>query len=85
MLFLKILGALAALGIGLLWGRAGRYRQDPKEIDQALLGSRRSRRAKRHFTFINWLYRSERASHRRRRPQKSRFDLIDPKPPTKKD
>jgi hypothetical protein len=78
MLLLKILGGVLALGIGLWWGRAGRYQQDPDEIDRALQGSRRSRRARRHFTFINWLRRDERASYRRRRGPTRRFDLIDP-------
>jgi hypothetical protein len=79
MLFLKILGGLAALGVGLWWGRAGLYRQDPDEIDRALGRSGKSRRASRHFTPLGWLRRDERASHRRRRPTAKRFDLVDPK------
>lgn len=54
-LFLKILGGILALGIGLYLGRGGRYRPDYEEIDRALGASGVSHRAKRHFTPLGWL------------------------------
>ena len=80
MLFLKILGGLAALGLGLYLGLAGQYRADPHEIERALSGKGSIRRAKRHFTPLGWLRRNEeRSSHiRRRRAPAGRFNLYSP-------
>ena len=80
MLFLKILGGIAALGLGLYLGLAGRYRADPQEIDRALSGRGSTRRAKRHFTPLGWLRKTdERSSHlRRRRAPTGRFNLYSP-------
>jgi hypothetical protein len=80
MLFLKILGGLAALGLGIYLGLAGQYRADPQEVERALSGQGRTRRAKRHFTPLGWLRRNEeRSSHvRRRRAPKGRFNLYSP-------
>ena len=81
-LFLKILGGLLALGIGLYMGSAGRYRPDAEEIEQSLLEGGRTRKVKRHFTPLGWLRQSEeRPSHIRRRSRGAssrRFDLIAP-------
>jgi len=81
-LFLKILGGLLALGIGLYMGSAGRYRPDAEEIEKALSGGGRSKRAKRHFTPLGWLRKTqERSSSIRRRSRGAptgRFNLIAP-------
>lgn len=82
MLFLKILGGLLALGIGLYLGSTGRYRPDPEEIDKALSGGGVSKRAKRHFTLLGWLRQTQERSSRIRRRSRgtssSRFNLIAP-------
>jgi hypothetical protein len=81
-LFLKILGGLLALGIGLYLGGAGQYRPDHDEIDKALDGQGYTRKTKRHFTLFGWLrHTSERSSHVRRRSRgasSGRFNLISP-------
>jgi hypothetical protein len=84
-LLLKILGGLAALGLGIYLGLAGQYRPDPDEIERALTGEGRPRRAKRHFTPLGWLRKNEeRSSHvRRRRAPTGRFNLYSPE--SKKD
>ena len=84
MVFLKILGGLVAVAIGLYLGLAGRYRPDPDEVDASLTGKRLSKKAKRHFTPLGWLRRDEKASSRRRRGSSRRFDLIDPDKSKKK-
>jgi len=82
LLFLKILGGVLALGVGLYMGGAGQYRPDHDEIEQALSEGGMSRRTKRHFTPLAWLRQShERSSHIRRRTRGAstrRFDLIAP-------
>ncbi|NNM03495.1 MAG: hypothetical protein HKO65_00210 [Gemmatimonadetes bacterium] len=82
LLFLKILGGLLALGIGLYMGSAGRYRPDPDEIDKALTEGGYSRRAKTHFTPLGWLRNTQqRSSHVRRRSRggpKGLFNLSSP-------
>jgi len=80
MLFLKILGGLAALALGIYLGLAGQYRPDFHEIDRALSGQGKTKRAKRHFTPLGWLRKSEeRSSHiRRRRGPTGRFNLYSP-------
>jgi hypothetical protein len=81
-LFLKILGGLLALGIGLYVGSSGHYRPDPEEIEKALSGDGVRRRAKTHPTPLGWLRKNqERSSSIRRRSRGSssrRFDLIAP-------
>lgn len=61
-----IAGGILALALGLYWGGSGQYRQTPEEIDQALGLGGRTRKAKRHFTVLNWIRKDQRASHRRR-------------------
>ena len=82
MLFLKILGGVLALGIGLYMGSVGRYRSDPEELDKALSEGGRSRKVKQRFTPLGWLRQNqERSSHIRRRSRGTssrRFDLIPP-------
>lgn len=82
MLFLKILGGVLALGLGLYLGGAGQYRPDPEEIDQALGSTGHTKRSKRHFTPLGWLRQNqERSSHIRRRTRGTsgrRFNLSAP-------
>ena len=63
-LFLKILGGVAALALGIFLG-AGRYSQSPEEV-AARLGKGQPRKAKRHFMWLNYLKSNQRASQRRR-------------------
>ena len=70
-LFLKIVGGLAALVLGIYLGM-GRYTQTNDEI-AARLGSGKPRQAKRHFIWLNFLKTDERASDRRRGQRESRF------------
>ena len=69
MLFLKILGAVLALAIGLYMGSSGRYRPDPEEIDEALGEGGYSHRVKTRIS-LPWggcRQTQERSSHIRRR------------------
>jgi hypothetical protein len=63
-LFLKILGGLAALALGIHLG-GGRFTQSPDEV-AARLGKGQPRKAKRHFMWLNWLKATPRGSERRR-------------------
>ena len=63
-LFLKILGSLGAVALGIFFG-AGRYTQTQKEIE-VRLGGGKSRRAKRHFMWLDFLRVNERGSGRGR-------------------
>ena len=63
-LFLKILGGVAALALGIFLG-IGRYSQSPEEV-AARLGKGQPRKAKRHFMWLNYLKSNQRASQRRR-------------------
>ncbi len=63
-LFLKILGGLAAVALGIFLG-AGRYTQTQKEIE-VRLGGGKPRRAKRHFMWLDYFKAHERGSDRRR-------------------
>jgi hypothetical protein len=63
-LFLQILGGLAALALGFYLGN-GRYSQSQQEI-AARLGGGKPRRAKRHFMWLDYFKADERASDRRR-------------------
>ena len=63
-LFLKILGGVAALALGLFLG-GGRYTQSIEDVE-ARLGGGKPRRAKRHFMWLNYFKADERASDRRR-------------------
>jgi hypothetical protein len=82
-IFLKILGGILALGIGLYMGAVGRYRPDPEELEKALSEvSGSSRKVKQRFTPLAWLRQGqERSSHIRRRSRGTsshRFNLIPP-------
>ncbi len=69
-LFLKILGGLAAVALGMYLG-TGRYSQTHDEIS-ARLGTGRRRKAKRHFMWLNYLKVGKRGSDRRRGRQRFR-------------
>lgn len=58
MLFLKILGGVAALALGIWLGLPGRYEQTPDDIDAIMAtGTARRRRTKRYFTPLAWIQR----------------------------
>ena len=67
-LFLKILGGIAALALGLFLG-GGRYTQTQEEIEYRM-GAGKPRRAKRHFMWLNYFKAEERASTRGRSRQR---------------
>ena len=87
MFFLKVLGGVLALGLGVYLGLAGRYRPDFEELDEALGPGGRTRKVKRVFTPLAWLRgMQERPSHARRRGGSDRrFDLIVPDSPKEDD
>lgn len=87
MLFLKILGGILALALGIYLGLSGQYRPDPEELDRVLGPGGRTRRAKRRFTLFGWMRMpEERPSHQRRRRSSGRhFDLVAPDVPEKKE
>lgn len=62
-LFLKILGGIAAVMLGIYLG-IGENRQTADEMGQ-LLGRGQPRKAKRHFMWLNWMKANKRASQRR--------------------
>jgi hypothetical protein len=80
MLFLKILGGLAALALGVYWGMAGSYSSDPEELDRALGPGGRTRRVKRSFTPLGWLRGKVESPSRARRTAGAnrRFDFVAP-------
>ena len=61
--FLQILGAIAALALGIYLG-GGSFTQSQDEIE-ARLGVGQPRKAKRHFMWLNYFRTDERASKRR--------------------
>jgi hypothetical protein len=63
-LFLKILGGLGAVALGIYLGGGG-YTQSQEEIE-ARLGTGQPRKAKRHFMWLDWLTAIKPASDRRR-------------------
>ncbi len=67
-LFLQILGAVAAVALGFYLGYAP-YTQSQEEIE-ARMGSGKPRRAKRHFMWLNYFRTDERASTRGRPRQR---------------
>jgi len=66
--FLQILGALAAVALGFYLGYAP-YSQSREEIE-ARMGTGKPRRAKRHFMWLNYFKTDERASTRGRTRQR---------------
>lgn len=74
---IKILGALAALALGLWLGLPGRYTQTPDELDEAMRrGGARRNQVRRHFTPLDWLRKEQRGSVRRR--QRRYFETATP-------
>ncbi len=71
-LFLKILGGLGAVGLGIFLG-AGRYTQTQQEIE-VRMGGGKPRRAKRHFMWLDYFKAQERGSLRRR--SRARFQTV---------
>jgi hypothetical protein len=78
---LMVLGALAALALGIWLGLPGRYSQTHEEIDQIMeAGGGRRRRTKRTFTPLAWMQRraDARSSARRGGRGGSGFKLESP-------
>lgn len=73
--FLKILGLIAALLLGIRLG-LGQFRQDPRDIERALGEKRQRKRVHRHFTPLDLLKSRERSS---REGGRSRFRTAAPK------
>ena len=68
-LTLKILGAIAALALGLWLGMPGRYARETHEHDVEEImdrGGGRRHRARRHFTPLAWAIRQVKGESRRR-------------------
>ena len=63
-LFLKVLGGVAAFALGIYLG-TGRYTQSFDEVN-ARLGKGLPRKPKRHFMWLNYLKVGQRGSERRR-------------------
>jgi len=86
-LWLKILGGIAALVFGLWLGSAGAYRQRTEEIDQAMeRGGSRRYRVKRRFIAVDYLMRKRRVSERRTQSGSRRaFQLSGSRPPAPKE
>lgn len=67
MLTLKILGAVAALLLGVWLGLPGRYERDLREIDKVMEdGGRERKRVNRMRTPLDWFRKDAKASDRRR-------------------
>lgn len=78
-LALKIIGAIAALAVGVWLGLPGRYSQDLGEIDEIMeRGGRRRRKVKRRFTAVAWMYRKLNASGSRGHQRRRGFNLESP-------
>lgn len=78
-LALKILGAVAALALGIWLGLPGRYSQSLEEIEQVMdRGGGRRRKVKRRFTAVAWMYRKISASGRRGHQRRRGFNLESP-------
>lgn len=78
-LFLKILGGLAAVALGLWLGKPGRYTPDVERIEEVMeRGGGHRHRVKRHFTPLAWIQRQV-SSGSRRRSRTGRFRLEAPK------
>lgn len=67
MLLLKILGGVLALLLGIKLGMPARYeRRSDAELDRLLEHGRGTGyKAKKRYTFIDWLHNEVRGSHRR--------------------
>ncbi|MGD8320145.1 MAG: hypothetical protein PVJ02_06815 [Gemmatimonadota bacterium] len=79
MLTIKILVALAALGLGIWLGLPGRYDQTLEDIEQNMeRGARHHRKVKRHFTPLAWIQRQVSARSRRGHTRRRGFHLESP-------
>lgn len=72
-MLLKIVGAIAALLVGIWWGRAGTYDRPLEEVDLALGRGDPRNYTKRHFTPLDLLRNKSRSSERG-----GAFQLKDP-------
>lgn len=78
-LALKILGAVAALALGIWLGLPGRYHRDLEEIERTMeQGTGRRRPVKRAFTPTAWVHRMVSPGARRDHERRRGFDLKRP-------
>ena len=82
-LFLKILGGLGAVALGIYLGGGG-YTQSQEEVE-ARLGTGQPRKAKRHFMWLDFLTAKERGSDRRRNRAHFQTAVARPKNPVPRD
>lgn len=77
---LKILGAVAALLLGIWLGLPGRYERDLREIDKVMEdGGRDRKRVRRVWTPLDWFRKDPKASDRRRSQARRRFRTVAPR------
>ena len=80
MLLLKILGGVAALGLGIWLGLPGRYDQSQRDIERAMdEGGGKSKKVKRHFTPLAYFQRKAERSNRRGSRRRFRTSAPDRK------
>ncbi len=78
-LALKILGAVAALALGIWLGLPGRYSQNLEDIEQVMdQGGARRKKVKRRFTAVAWMYRQISSSGRRGHQRRRGFNIESP-------
>ncbi len=80
MLIVKILGGLAALGLGVWLGLPGKYEQTLEDIERNMeQGASQSHRARRYFTPLAWAQRKlDPRRTRRSTPRRRPFELESP-------
>ncbi len=84
-LFLQILGGLAAVALGIFLG-TGRYTQTQEEIEARLGGGGgKPRRAKRHFMWLDYIKTEERGSNRARKRERFKTAVARDKNPVPRD
>jgi hypothetical protein len=69
MLVLKILVALAAVGLGIWLGLPGRYDQTLEDLERNMELGRGSQKVQRHFTPLAWVQRKVAARGQHRKPR----------------
>lgn len=82
MLTLKIIGGILALFLGIWLGLPGRYDRRSEEELAKLLEDEGGRRksTRRHFMYLDWFRKEEKASHRRRQRRHFRTAAPAPRP-----
>jgi len=71
MLVLKIVVAVAAVGLGVWLGLPGRYDQSLEDLERNMEMGRDTQRVQRHFTPLAWLQRKATARGVLRKPRQA--------------